>query len=140
MKQSNLYMSYHKSNFKRKVYIHSVDSTNMKHPDPKIQETQETFLNQCLDNEKAYYARHFRIGNAAYLYYQHANRHLNSLREDDIMKLYYQEWLHGLPAQISSNMKARGFEGCKSTLSFRRYVNERDDVGMDERTFIQRGL
>jgi len=29
-------------------------------------------------------------------------------------------------------MKKQGFEACKSTLPFTRYVNERRDIGMDE--------
>jgi hypothetical protein len=67
----------------------------------------------------------FRIGNATYRYHQLAT-------ESEPTEEYYFEWLQGLPENIRKDMKERGFEGCKNILSFTRYVNERNDIGMDE--------
>ena len=44
----------------------------------------------------------------------------------------YEEWLEGLPDNVSRGMAAKGFEECRTLLSFTRYVNERHDVGMEE--------
>jgi hypothetical protein len=46
--------------------------------------------------------------------------------------LYFDEWLCGLQENIKDIMRSKGFEGCKTILPFTRYVNERNDVGMDE--------
>lgn len=100
----------------------------MKHPDPKCQEAQDEFLRNCPPEEREFHARFFRIGNAAYRYHQLANTPKN----EDSMKLYYEEWLNGLPPHISADMRARGFEYCKAALSFTRYVNERTDIGLEE--------
>ncbi|MDR1340419.1 MAG: hypothetical protein LBK58_10260 [Prevotellaceae bacterium] len=48
------------------------------------------------------------------------------------MKLYFNEWLEGLPANIKKDMKLKGFEACKRMFPFTRYVNERQDIGMGE--------
>jgi hypothetical protein len=98
----------------------------MKHPDPKIQANQESFLKQCPDEQKEFHESLFRIGNAAYIYHQQAGIG-NNISEE-----YYQEWLDGLPDNIKKEMQKQGFEACKTILSFTRYVNERSDIGMDE--------
>ena len=100
----------------------------MKHPDPKCQENQEEFLRNCPPEEREFHARNFRYGNAAYIYHQQANVPKNK----DSLKLYYEEWLRGLPPQIAADMKEYGLEKCKTMLSFTRYVNERTDVGFDD--------
>lgn len=106
----------------------------MKHPDPKCQKSQEEFLRNCPPEDKEFHARLFRIGNAAYRYHQLANTPKN----EDSLKLYYDEWLESLPPNISADMRAKGFEYCKAALSFSRYVNERTDIGLDE--WMQRHL
>ena len=100
----------------------------MKHPNPKCQEAQEEFLRNCPPEDREFHAQTFRYGNAACRYHELAN----APRNEDSLKLYYEEWLEGLPPNISADMKAKGFEYCKTTLSFTRYVNERTDIGMDE--------
>lgn len=75
-------------------------------------------------------------GNAAYIYHQLADVAKNK----DSLKLYYEEWLQGLPSYIAVDMKKKGFEQCKSLFPFTRYVNERTDIGMDERAFVRRRL
>lgn len=97
----------------------------MKHPNPDIQKNQEQFLNSCPPEEKEFHSRLFRIGNATYRYHRLA-------APDEIPEEFFPEWLNGLPEQIRMDMEKKGFEACKSILSFTRYVNERRDIGMDE--------
>jgi hypothetical protein len=97
----------------------------VKHPNQDIQKNQEQFLNSCPAEEKEFHSRLFRIGNAAYCYYQLAG-------SDEIPEEYFTEWLDGLPEPIRLDMKKKGFAACKSILPFTRYVNERRDVGMNE--------
>lgn len=98
----------------------------MKHPNNNIQKKQEAFLKNCPEEERAFHAALFRIGNAAYIYHQ-----LGTGRTENL-KLYFEEWLQGLPPKISEDMKRQGFERCQSMLPFTRYVNERNDIGMDQ--------
>jgi len=99
----------------------------MEHPDKKCQKKQADFLNQCSVSEKEYHASLFRISNATYIYHQ-----LAYSTSEQILKSYYIEWLNGLPSRIMEDMKRQGYEKCKGILSFTRYVNERNDIGMDE--------
>lgn len=99
----------------------------MKHPNPECQERQENFLKNCPEEEREFHARLFRYGNAAYIYHQMAKRPKNK----QSLKLYYEEWLQGLPPNIARDMKAKGLEYCETTLPFSRYINERADIGMD---------
>lgn len=99
----------------------------MKHPNPDCQESQAEFLRNCPEEQREFHERMFRIGNATYIYHQQ----VESLNDKELYP-YYLEWLEGLPAHISADMKNRGFEQCKFALSFTRYVNERKDIGLDE--------
>ena len=99
----------------------------MKHPNPVNQNSQKEFLKNCPENERAFHERMFRIGNAAYVYHALANS-----TDNEALQMFYSEWLEGLPEKMRKIMKLKGFEECKSILSFTRYVNERKDVGMNE--------
>lgn len=98
----------------------------MKHPNPEMQKNQENFLNQCPEKDRAFHEQLFRIGNAAYVYHQQAQT------ENKVTEEYFYEWLEGLPQNVRKVMENKGFEACKSVLSFTRYVNERSDIGMDD--------
>jgi len=100
----------------------------MVHPDKNCQKKQRDFLLQCPADEREYHARMFRIGNAAFIYHQIAASSTNAVT----LEIYYHDWLEGLPPAIMQSMKEQGFEACKNTLPFTRYVNERRDIGMDE--------
>lgn len=100
----------------------------MIHPNVECQKMQEDFLKNCPQEDREFHARLFRYGNAAYIYHQLADKPKNR----DSLKFYYEEWLQGLPPNIAADMKEKGFEGCKTSLPFTRYVNERTDIGMDE--------
>jgi len=39
--------------------------------------------------------------------------------------------LEGLSGNLKIDMEAKGFEECKSILSFTRYVRERQDIGLE---------
>ena len=97
----------------------------MEHPNPTYRKRQADFLSQLPKEEQAYHARLFRIGNATYIYHQQT-----AMLPDSLLETYYKEWLEGLPAKISQDMKSHGFEACKVMLPFTRYVNERNDIGM----------
>lgn len=101
----------------------------MKHPNPQIQQNQEEFLKQLPEEERSFHAALFRVGNAAYRYHQLAN---TTEINDKTLQLYFREWLDGLPINIRISLEEKGFEYCKTTMSFTRYVNERQDIGMDE--------
>ena len=99
----------------------------MKHLNPQIQKKQEEFLEHCPEEERELHSTLFRIGNATYRYHL-----LSDGINDETRKLYFKEWLEGLPDPIRVDMQKRGFEECKTMLPFTRYVTEREDVGMDE--------
>jgi len=99
----------------------------MEHPDEKCRKKQAEILKDCPPEDREMHATLFRIGNATYIYHQIADD-----TSEKNKKLYYDEWLEGLPTNIKEGMKKLGFEKCKSVLSFTRYVNERNDIGMDE--------
>ena len=101
---------------------------NMEHPNPECRKMQEEFLKKCTEKEREQRARLFRIGNVSYRYHQLADVPQNR----DSLKLYFNEWLEGLHPDIATDMKKKGLEECKTSLSFTRYVNERAGIGMDE--------
>jgi len=99
----------------------------MKHPNPEIQKNQEKFLEECPEDQKIFHERLFRIGNTTIAYHQHALNVSNKTQE-----IYFKEWLEGLPSHISADMREKGLQKCKTMLPFTRYVNERNDIGMEE--------
>lgn len=62
---------------------------------------------------------------AVYKYHRLANDFTPS--EED-----YKEWLAGLDKNIKKGMEEKGYIGCLGVLSFTRYVNEKNDIGLDE--------
>lgn len=97
----------------------------MKHPNKKQQENQEKFLSKLPEEQREEHARLFRFGNAAYVYHQESEQ-LEPTKKD------FEEWLTGLPENVRRDMIIKGFELCKSVLSFSRYVMEKNDIGMGE--------
>jgi hypothetical protein len=99
----------------------------MNHPDETCRKNQEEFLKNCPDEDREHHAQLFRVGNAAFHYHR-----LADLVDDERLNFFFEEWLEGLPTNIRADMQKRGFDECKSSLPFTRYVNERVDIGMDE--------
>jgi len=97
----------------------------MEHPNKEQQENQSNSLAELPEEQREEHAQLFRFGNAAYIYHQEAEQ----LRPTDTD---FNEWLEGLPKQVRNDFKKRGFEDCKGILSFNRYVNEKNDIGMDK--------
>ncbi|MGB3655533.1 MAG: hypothetical protein WBA41_30590 [Rivularia sp. (in: cyanobacteria)] len=97
----------------------------MKHPNKKQRENQLKFLAELPEEEREEHARLFRFGNASYIYHQQAEKQEPTEKD-------YKEWLDVLPDNIKRDMKSKGFEACKSVLSFTRYVMEKNDVGMKQ--------
>ncbi len=98
----------------------------MKHPNPETQKQQEKFLKRCPEEKREQREYMFRVGNAIYIYHQLACQD----KDDETLKIYYNEWLEGLTENFRKNMEWQGFEFCKTTLQFKRYVNERTDIGL----------
>jgi hypothetical protein len=67
----------------------------------------------------------FTHGNITFRYHSDAHR-FDPTQKD------YKEWLEGLTENVRNGMKKLGFEGCKSVLSFTRYVMEKNDIGLEE--------
>lgn len=107
------------------VSISHIDYT--KHPNLSCQIKQDEFLKNCPKGERERLASNFRIGNAIYTYHQQAFS-----EKDEWLRFYYNEWLEGLPPNIAVHMREYGFDYCKTTLSFLRYVNERKDLGLKD--------
>lgn len=97
----------------------------VKHPLPSCNESQEAMLEQLPEDQRRFHELLLSYGNATYRYHQEAAEHEPT--EQD-----YREWLEGLPENVARGMAAKGFEECRTVLSFTRYVNEKHDVGMEE--------
>jgi len=98
----------------------------MEHPKKEMRENQKKMLEQLPEEMREEHARLFRLGNAAYVYHSLAAEELEPTEQD------FLEWLEALPENIRIDMKTKGFEQCKGILSFTRYVNEKNDIGMRE--------
>jgi hypothetical protein len=103
----------------------------VKHPDENCNQMQEAFLAKCPADERRYHELVFTCGNITYRYHQEA-RTFNPTVAD------FAEWLEGLPDSMRQDMQQKGFEACKGFLSFTRYVNEKNDIGLKE--YIQRQM
>lgn len=97
----------------------------VKHPLEHCNASQEAMLKQFPEDQRRFHELLMSYGNATYRYHQEASEHEPT--EQD-----YQEWLEGLPENVATGMAAKGFEWCRTVLSFTRYVNEKHDVGMEE--------
>jgi len=104
----------------------------VKHPDEKCNIQQEAYLAECSPENRRFHELLFTNGNITYRYHTQA-KDFSPTPED------YQEWLAGLPENIRKSMQEKGFEGCKSVLSFTRYVNEKNDIGLEEYVREQMG-
>ncbi|MGF7218826.1 hypothetical protein GGR92_005005 [Spirosoma lacussanchae] len=131
----------------------------MRHPIEKYNQIQAEQLANFAPEEREFWARQYRIGNAAYCYqYQFndvaglTNRETANVPEDlvewlaqrlttkqenksanELLQIYFEEYLAGLPNErVREGERARGLEEAKRSWPFRRYVLERNDFGMDE--------
>ena len=97
----------------------------VKHPLGTCNQQQNEFLISCPNEQRRYHELMFNYGNAVYQYHTKAEGYQPT--EDD-----FKEWLDGLPEHIGNDMKNKGFESCKTVLPFTRYVNEKNDLGLEE--------
>lgn len=96
----------------------------MTHPDPDCNRYQAEFLEKCPAGDRAMHELIFKIGNATFRYHELAKTYQPT--EAD-----WKEWIAGLPDPVQSAMREKGFDDCRTILSFTRYVNEKNDVGLD---------
>ena len=97
----------------------------MKHPFKEQQDNQRKFLEELPENLREKHARIFRIGNASFCYHRLADQYEPNEKD-------FEDWLVALPDNIKKDMKAKGFKNCIGILSFTRFVNEKNDIGMDQ--------
>lgn len=96
----------------------------MEHPDPIIRDKQYEELQNLNDEDRAHQAQLYRVLNAIYCYYDKA-ANFNPSEHD------FKEWLEGLEFPMREHFKNEGFKRCKKVVSFKRYVLEKHDIGMD---------
>lgn len=96
----------------------------MKHPLPECNDAQRAYLARCKAEDRRSHELMFMVGNATYVYHQKARQYEPTVKD-------WEEWLSGLDEPIKRGMKEKGFESCGSVLSFNRYVNEKNDLGLE---------
>lgn len=95
-----------------------------RHPDEACHQNQKELLARQENHaERARIAQLLRWGNATYCYYHH---------EADVTETDYLEWLEGLPARTQATMRALGHTGLRESLPLRRYVLEKNDIGISD--------
>lgn len=97
----------------------------VKHPEAHCNLTQETTITKLPEDQRRFQELFYSYANAVYRYHQEAAAHEPTHQD-------YEEWLEGLPENVSRGMAAKGFEWCRTVLSFTRYVQEKNDVGQEE--------
>lgn len=97
----------------------------VKHPLEHCNKMQEEMIVNTPIDEREFNELLFSYGNATYRYHARA-------KDFEPTKQDYIEWLSGLPSELKKDMEERGFSGCQGILSFTRYVNEKNDIGMEE--------
>ena len=96
-----------------------------RHPDEGCHQSQlELLALEESPTERGRLAQLLRWGNATYCYYHH--HHIEATETD------YLEWLEGLPARPQAAMRALGFEDNKEALPLRRFVLEKNDIGLSD--------
>lgn len=131
----------------------------MRHPIESCNEEQARFLASLPNNLVEFWARQFRLGNATYCYQTQFSQFSGESEETalewlerqlmgapdpenrtaaELLNVYFDEWLDGLPEAIRSVEQQRGVDEAKRSYPFRRYVLERNDLGMDE--FLKKNL
>lgn len=94
------------------------------HPDPECQREQAKFLAECPVEDRRFHELLFKRGNITYHYHLLA-RTFQPTEQD------FQEWLEGLAEPMKGQAAREGFEKAKRVLAFTRYVNEKNDVGLE---------
>lgn len=97
----------------------------VKHPLESCNVEQEKLIADMHRDEKMFNELMFSYGNASYRYHAISKNFKPTIGD-------YTEWLSGLEPGIKKVMEEKGFSGCLGILSFTRYVNEKNDIGMDE--------
>ncbi|MBC6113156.1 hypothetical protein H7U22_22300 [Pedobacter sp. CCM 8938] len=97
----------------------------IKHPFGHCNKMQEEMIAKTPASEKEFNELLFSYGNASYLYHSNANLFTPNIED-------YNEWLSGLEPMVKKAMEECGFDECLNVLSITRYVNKKNDIGMDE--------
>lgn len=101
----------------------------VKHPLEECNKQQQETVDAAEPEKKRELELLFSYGNTVYRYH---SIEITPQIED------FSEWLSGLPEPVARNFNEKGFDGCKGVLSFRRYVREKRDIGLEE--FIKKTM
>ena len=104
---------------------------SMEHPNLKCQLEQAEFLASCDPSTKDHHSALLRISNAIFIYHQKAKEYSPTIRD-------WNEWLDNTKEPLKTAMQAIGFSGGRTTVPFRRFVLEKNDVGLD--SFLKANL
>ncbi|WP_075344092.1 hypothetical protein [Tenacibaculum agarivorans] len=97
----------------------------MEHPVEHIRLIQKKAVEQAPERLKEFLARTYRLGNASFIYHQ-------SSKEFEADESDYQQWLLSIEDKgFQKQMKEEGFEKGKAILAFKRFVNEKYNIGYD---------
>ena len=131
----------------------------MRHPIESCNEEQAKVLAGLRGTMREFMARTFRLGNATYCYLaqfkpfsgeaeetalEWLEHQLTSTPDPQnrtaaaLLNVYFEEWLAGIPENSRSIEQQRGVDEAKRGYPFRRYVLERNDLGMNE--FLEKNL
>lgn len=95
-----------------------------RHPVDECHQRQLEHLAQTPADGREHLAQMLRFGNATYCYYH--------FHEAQVTEADYLEWLDGLPVGSQATMRALGFDELRGSLPLRRYVLEKNDIGLSD--------
>lgn len=93
------------------------------HPDPACNQSQAELLASLPVSKQRTMFLILLSGNITYRYHQDAME-FSPIEQD------WKEWLDGLDSTLREGMEKEGFEQGKHILSFKRYMMEKNDVGL----------
>ncbi|WP_363317803.1 F0F1 ATP synthase subunit B [uncultured Amphritea sp.] len=93
----------------------------MDHPIEEQNKIQKAFLKKLPSKDRPFHRKLFSIGNASLRYHLLSKKYEPT--QDD-----FDAWLFELPEPIKLSMEERGFESCKTSQRFTKFVLERRNI------------
>jgi len=97
----------------------------MDHPIKEQNKIQKAFLKKLPSKDRPFHRKLFSIGNASLRYHLLSKKYEPT--QDD-----FDAWLFELPEPIKLSMEERGFESCKTSQRFTKFVLERRNIIKDK--------
>lgn len=102
--------------------------------DPELRRRQKAYLEKQEEKYRRADELIFSYGNASVLYYKEAKMAIS----EESFKDYLSALREYGDNKIADHFEAQGFEKSKGAIPYIRYVNEKQDIGMEE--FIKEKL